>query len=297
VTGSALEIEAILRAAGCPENLLRTLRIQNSEVAPILESPLVKAVTLTGSGPAGRVEGQSAGKVLKKAILELGGSDAYIVLEDADLERAAETCVSSSPINSGQSFIAAKRFDVVESVLKPFEELFMEKMRSRKMGDPPREDTDIGPQARRDLRDELHEQVENCISQGAELPLGGAIPDLPGVYYPATVLANVRPGMTAFDEELFGPAAAIISGHLREQVIELSNNSFFGLGSAVFTRDEARGKRIASPQLEAGICVVNTYVRSDPRLPFGGIKDSGYGRELSHYGIKEFVNIKMVLVN
>jgi succinate-semialdehyde dehydrogenase/glutarate-semialdehyde dehydrogenase len=267
VTGSALEIEAILRAAGCPENLLRTLRIQNSEVAPILESPLVKAVTLTGSGPAGRVEGQSAGKVLKKAILELGGSDAYIVLEDADLERAAETCVSSSPINSGQSFIAAKRFDVVESVLKPFEELFMEKMRSRKMGDPPREDTDIGPQARRDLRDELHEQ------------------------------ANVRPGMTAFDEELFGPAAAIISGHLREQVIELSNNSFFGLGSAVFTRDEARGKRIASPQLEAGICVVNTYVRSDPRLPFGGIKDSGYGRELSHYGIKEFVNIKMVLVN
>jgi len=297
VTGSALEIEAILSAAGCPENLFRTLRIQSSDVASILASPVIKAVTLTGSGPAGQAVGQAAGKVLKKAILELGGSDAYIVLEDADLEQAAETCVSSRLINSGQSCIAAKRFIVVQSALKPFEELFVEKMRARKMGDPLREDTDIGPQARRDLRDELHGQVEHSISQGAKLLLGGIVPDLPGAYYPATVLTKVRPGMTAFDEELFGPAAAIISADSEEQAIELANNSSFGLGSAVFTRDEARGERIASQHLEAGICVVNTYVRSDPRLPFGGVKDSGYGRELSHYGIKEFVNIKTVLVN
>jgi succinate-semialdehyde dehydrogenase/glutarate-semialdehyde dehydrogenase len=297
VTGSALEIESILREAGCPEHLFRTLRIRSSDVAGILESPLIKAVTLTGSGPAGQAVGQAAGKVLKKAILELGGSDAYVVLEDADLEHAAETCVSSRLINSGQSCIAAKRFIVVESVRPRFEELFVEKMRSRVMGNPLGEDTDIGPQARRDLRDELHGQVERSISQGARLLLGGAIPDLPGAFYPATVLTDVRPGMTAFDEELFGPVAAIISADSEEQAIELANRSDFGLGSAVFTRDEARGERIASGQLEAGVCVVNTYVRSDPRLPFGGIKDSGYGRELSHYGIKEFVNIKTVLVH
>jgi succinate-semialdehyde dehydrogenase/glutarate-semialdehyde dehydrogenase len=296
VTGSALEIEAILDAAGCPENLFRTLRIQSTDVASIMESPLIKAVTLTGSGPAGRAVGRAAGKVLKKAVLELGGSDAYLVLEDADLQQAAETCVSSRLINSGQSCIAAKRFIVEKSVVEVFEELFVEKMRSRKVGDPLREDTDIGPQARKDLRDELHGQVENSIRQGAKLLLGGTIPDSPGAFYPATVLTGVRPGMTAFDEELFGPAAAIISADSEEEAIELANQSSFGLGSAVFTRDEARGERIASQELEAGVCVVNTYVRSDPRLPFGGVKDSGYGRELSHYGIKEFVNIKTVLV-
>ncbi|MDQ4075131.1 MAG: aldehyde dehydrogenase family protein, partial [Chloroflexota bacterium] len=267
--------------------------ISASKVDEVIENPLVRAVTLTGSTPAGQAVATKAGSLLKKTVLELGGSDPYIVLEDADLEEATTSCVMSRLINSGQSCIAAKRFIVVEDVRDRFETLFVGKMHKMKMGDPLAEEkVDLGPQARTDLRDELHDQVRRSVEKGARLLLGGKIPDRPGAFYPATVLTDVRKGMAAYEEETFGPVAAIIPVKDEAEAIEVANDTNFGLGAAVFTRDVERGERIAAEQLEAGNCFVNAFVRSDPRLPFGGIKDSGYGRELSDFGIREFVNIK-----
>jgi succinate-semialdehyde dehydrogenase / glutarate-semialdehyde dehydrogenase len=296
VSGCALAIEEIMRAAGFPRALFRTLLVSSSRVAGIIEAREVKAVTLTGSTPAGRSVASKAGAVLKKTVLELGGSDPYLVLEDADLETAAETCVASRLINSGQSCIAAKRFIVVEPVRRRFEEVFVEKMRKKRVGDPLEEGVDVGPQARRDLRDELHKQVAASVARGARLLLGGTIPEGKGAYYPPTVLTDVKPGMPAFDEELFGPVAAIIGAKDEAEGVRLANDSSFGLGAAVFTRDSARGESLAADRLEAGCCFVNASVKSDPRLPFGGIKESGYGRELSSFGIREFVNIKSVWI-
>ncbi|RMF58375.1 MAG: NAD-dependent succinate-semialdehyde dehydrogenase [Bacteroidetes bacterium] len=296
VFGCALAIEEVFRDAGFPEHLFRTLLLSSRRVEAVIEHPLVKAVTLTGSTPAGRAVAGKAGSVLKKTVLELGGSDPYVVLEDADLEATVETCVTSRLINSGQSCIAAKRFVVVEAVREAFEERFVALMAAKKMGDPMAEDTDVGPQARTDLRDDLHRQVRESVEQGARLLLGGEIPEGPGAYYPPTVLADVGPGMPAYEEELFGPVAAIIPVRDEAEALRVANDSVFGLGAAVFTRDVAKGRRIAAEELEAGCCFVNAFVRSDPRLPFGGIKESGYGRELSEVGIKEFVNIKTVYV-
>jgi len=296
VTGSALDIEEVFREAGFPENLFRTLKIGSSKVAGVLEHPAIKAATLTGSGPAGRAVAEKAGSLLKKTVLELGGSDPYIILEDADLDETVETCVVSRLINAGQSCIAAKRFIVVEPVLDEFTERFIEVMAAKKMGDPFDDESDLGPQARNDLRDELHEQVQASIRAGAVCSLGGTVPEGNGAYYPPTVLSNVTPGMPAYDEELFGPVAAIISARDETDAVRIANDNPFGLGSAVFTGDTVRGKRIAENEIEAGCCFVNQFVKSDPRLPFGGIKESGYGRELSHYGIREFVNIKTVYV-
>lgn len=296
VTGCALAIEAIFREAGFPNHCFTTLPVSSGQVAAIIENPLVAAVTLTGSTPAGRAVAKKAGEMLKKTVLELGGSDPYIVLEDADLKAAVSVCVNSRLINSGQSCIAAKRFIVPESIAGEFERLYVEKMRAKKMGDPLEEETEVGPQARRDLRDDLHRQVAESIKLGAKCLLGGEIPPGEGAFYPPTVLSGVRQGMPAFDEELFGPAAAIIRVKDEAEAIRAANNSVFGLGAAIFTRDLERGERIAAQELEAGSCFVNAFVKSDPRLPFGGIKESGYGRELSHYGIKEFVNIKTVYI-
>lgn len=295
VPGCALAIESIFREAGFPENLFRTLLIGTKQVSAVIEHPLVKAATLTGSTPAGKAVASTAGSVLKKTVLELGGSDPYVVLEDADLESTVDSCVTSRLINGGQSCIAAKRFIVVETVRKKFEELFVEKMKTKKMGDP-LGSVDLGPQARTDLRDELHQQVVRSVEKGARVLLGGTIPDGNGAYYPATVLTDVRKGMPAYDEELFGPVAAIISAKNEESAIEIANDSIFGLGAAVFTKDVKRGEKIAAEKLEAGCCFVNAFVKSDPRLPFGGIKESGYGRELASFGIREFVNIKTVYV-
>lgn len=296
VTGSALAIEHLLRDAGYPEDVFRTLVIGSRQVADVIRHPAVAAVTLTGSTPAGRAIASTAGEQLKPCVLELGGSDPYIVLEDADLQHAARTCVTSRLFNSGQSCIAAKRFIAVEAVADEFERLFVEEMRSRIMGDPMDEATQIGPQARTDLRDELHQQVQDSIEAGAVCRLGGEIPPGPGAYYPPTVLSSVKPGMPAYDDELFGPVAAIIRAHDEADAIRIANDSFFGLGAAVFTRDLERGTRIAEEEIDAGCVFVNEYVRSDPRLPFGGIKGSGFGRELSSFGIREFVNIKGVWV-
>ena len=237
-----------------------------------------------------------AGAVLKKTVLELGGSDPYLVLEDADLDHAARTCVDARLVNSGQSCIAAKRFVVVSPVLQPFTEKFVSLMKAKKMGDPLLEETDVGPQARADLRDALHRQVTASVAAGARLLLGGAVPDGQGAFYPPTVLAGVRPGMPAFDEETFGPVAAIVEAEDEADAVSLANHSSFGLGAAVFTADRERGEKVAS-RLQAGQAFVNGLVASDPRLPFGGIKESGYGRELGSYGIKEFVNVKAVVVS
>jgi succinate-semialdehyde dehydrogenase / glutarate-semialdehyde dehydrogenase len=296
VSGCALAIEEILHDAGFPKALFRTLLVGSARVAAIIESPEVAAVTLTGSTPAGQSVARTAGGALKKTVLELGGSDPYLVLQDADLELAAETCAASRLVNGGQSCIAAKRFIVVEPVRKRFEELFVERMRARRMGDPLEEGVDLGPQARPDLRDDLHGQVQKSIARGARVLLGASMPPGKGAFYPPSVLTGVAPGMPAYDEELFGPVAAIIPVADEQEAVRVANDTPFGLGAAVFTRDLARGERIARDELEAGSCFVNAFVKSDPRLPFGGIKESGYGRELSGFGIREFVNVKSVFV-
>jgi len=296
VPGCALAIEEVFIKAGFPKNIFRTLLIGSRLVSDVIENPLVKAITLTGSTPAGKAVAAKSGDMLKKTVLELGGSDAYVVLADADIEAAVNTCVYSRLINAGQSCIAAKRFIVVESVKKTFEELFIKKMQAQKMGDPLEEDTTVGPQARHDLRDDLHRQVDKSMQKGAKCLLGGKIPEGKGAFYPPTVLTDVKKGMPAYDEELFGPVAAIIPVKDEAEAIRVANDSIFGLGAAVFTRDKEKGERLAEKEIQAGSCFVNTFVRSDPRLPFGGTKESGYGRELSHYGIKEFVNIKTVFI-
>lgn len=296
VSGCALAIEEIFAEAGFPNSVFRTLLISSNKVERVIENPAVAAVTLTGSTPAGRAVAGKAGQCLKKTVLELGGSDPYLVLADADMTLAVETCVNSRLINAGQSCIAAKRFIVVQECVDEFTQRFTELMASKKMGDPSDPDSDLGPQAREDLRDDLHKQVTKSVAKGAKLLLGGEIPDGPGAFYPPTVLGDVTAGMPAYDDELFGPVAAIITATDEADAIRIANDSNFGLGAAVFTRDTERGEFIAAEQLQAGACFVNSLVKSDPRLPFGGIKNSGYGRELSHLGIREFVNTKTVYV-
>lgn len=296
VSGCALAIEEVFREAGFPENIFKTILVPSSQMEAVIKNEKIKAVTLTGSVPAGKAVAKTAGSVLKKTVMELGGSDPYIILEDADLEMASETCVNARLINAGQSCIAAKRFIVVEKVYDEFEKLFVAKMKIKKMGNPFDESNHIGPQASVLLRDELHQQVVKSVELGAKLLLGGEIPETVGAWYPPTVLSNVKKGMPAYDEELFGPVAAIIKVKDENQAIEFANDSIFGLGAAVFTRDYERGEKIAAEKLQAGCCFVNAFVKSDPRLPFGGIKESGYGRELSSFGIREFVNIKTVYI-
>ena len=296
VSGCALAIEEVFHEAGFPENLFRTILVPSSQMEEVIKNEKIKAVTLTGSVPAGKSVAKTAGSVLKKTVMELGGSDPYVILEDADLEIAADTCVTARLINAGQSCIAAKRFIVVEKVYDSFEKLFVEKMKLKKMGDPFDESNHIGPQASIPLRDELHQQVLKSIELGAKLLLGGKIPELDGAWYLPTVLSNVKKGMPAYDEELFGPVAALIMAKDETEAIRIANDSIFGLGSAIFTKDVKRGEKIAKEKLQAGCCFVNAFVKSDPRLPFGGIKESGYGRELSSFGIREFVNIKTVYI-
>lgn len=297
VQGCAVAIERLMRDAGCPEGLFANLTIAESRVAGVIEDPRVHAVTLTGSTRAGRAVARAAGGALKKTVLELGGSDPYVVLADADVEAAASACVTSRLINGGQSCIAAKRFIVEEPVRERFTKRVVELMSEKKMGDPlGGEDPDLGPMARVDLRDELHRQIERSVAAGAKLLLGGSVPDRDGAWYPPTVLADVRPGIPAFTEETFGPVASLITARDEDDAVAIANASPYGLGAAVFTGDRTRGERIAREKLDAGCCFVNDFVKSDPRLPFGGIKESGYGRELSIFGIREFVNVKSVFV-
>ncbi len=295
VSRCALDIEAVFRDAGFPDGLFRTVLLSNEAAGRVIADPRVRAVTLTGSDRAGSQVAEQAGRHLKKTVLELGGSDPFIVLEDADIARAAETAAQARVVNSGQSCIAAKRFIVVDGVADRFLERLTAAMAARKVGDPLDPATAIGPQARLDLRANLHRQVEASVRRGARLLLGGELPPGPGAFYPATVLAAVTRGMPAFDEETFGPVAAVIRAKDEAEAIELANASAYGLGASVWTADAKRGERIAR-ELEAGSVFVNGLVKSDPRLPFGGLKRSGYGRELSEYGLREFVNVKTVWV-
>lgn len=297
VSGCAMAIEAVFREAGLPNGLFRSLLVSSRRMARVISDPVVRAVTLTGSNHAGEEVAAQAGGVIKKTVLELGGSDPYVILEDADLDLAVRVCAQARLVNSGQSCIAAKRFIVVQSVLEEFEDKLVAALLQVKLGDPLQEETQLGPLARLDLRETLHRQVEESVAQGAKLLCGGAIPEGSGAFYPPTVLTRVRPGMPAFDEETFGPLAAIVSARDEADAVELANRSCFGLGAAVFTRDLRRGEVLAKDFLEAGSCFVNAQVRSDPRLPFGGVKASGYGRELSAFGIREFVNVKTVFVS
>jgi succinate-semialdehyde dehydrogenase / glutarate-semialdehyde dehydrogenase len=291
----ALTIAEVFREAGFPPDLFATVLVGAPAVATLIADPRIVAVTLTGSDRAGSSVAEQAGRALKKTVLELGGSDPFIVLEDADLAAAARTAADARLINSGQSCIAAKRFIVVEPAADRFLERFLDELRSRRMGDPLARETQVGPQARVELRDTLHRQVEESIKCGAGRLLGGELPAGKGAFYPPTLLAAVDKGMPAFDEETFGPVAAVIRAKDEVDAVRLANESPFGLGAALWTQDRARAERLAA-QIEAGTVFVNGVVKSDPRLPFGGIKRSGYGRELSEYGIREFVNIKSVWI-
>jgi succinate-semialdehyde dehydrogenase/glutarate-semialdehyde dehydrogenase len=296
VPGCALALEEIFREAGFPRDLFRTVLLGSQHVKALIEDPSIAAVTLTGSVSAGKSVAVAAGAVLKKTVLELGGSDGYIILEDVDMGRAAKICAAARMVNGGQSCIAGKRFVVVESVRAAFEAALVEAMRSYVFGDPNEPETKLGPLQSVKARDELATQVTRSVASGARVLLGGEVPRRPGAWYPATVLTNVTPGQPAHDEELFGPVAAIIGARDGADAVRIVNDSRFGLGSGVLTRDLARGERIAAEELDAGLAFVNQYVRSDARLPFGGVKESGYGRELSEFGIYEFCNIKSVLV-
>jgi succinate-semialdehyde dehydrogenase/glutarate-semialdehyde dehydrogenase len=296
VPGCALAIESVFRDAGFPENLFRTLLVPSRDVRALIEDPNIAAVTLTGSVDAGRQVAAAAGASLKKTVLELGGADAYLVLADANIERAAEICAVARMINGGQSCIAGKRFIVAAEVREAFERVLVDRMQAYTFGNPRDPETKLGPLSSVEARDGIHAQVAESLAKGARVLTGGEIPKRPGAWYPPTVVTNVRPNMPLYDDEVFGPVAAVIEARDEADAIRIANQSRFGLGSGVITKDLARGERIAAEELEAGMSFVNANVRSDPRIPFGGIKESGYGRECSDFGIHEFVNVKSVVV-
>ena len=291
----ALAVERILKQAGCPDGVFRTLMIDADTVARVIADPRVHAVTLTGSEPAGRKVAACAGEHLKKSVLELGGSDAFVVLADADLDLAVDQALASRYLNAGQSCIAAKRFIVVDAIADEFVSRFTKAVEALKPGNPLDEHTTLAPMARTDLRDELHKQVEASTEAGAKVLTGGKLINAPGAFYEATILDNVGAGMPAYDEEMFGPVAAVIRVQDEDHALQVANDSRFGLGGSVWTQDNGKGEQFAR-RMQCGSAFVNGMVKSDPRLPFGGIKASGYGRELSHHGMREFVNAKTVWV-
>ncbi len=295
-TGAGEAIAALFLEAGFPPHVFQHVIVNKDIAEHIIAHDAVIGVTFTGSARAGSQVAACAGKNLKRVVLELGGSDPAVVLEDADLDLAARVIVDSRLNNTGQVCIAAKRIIAVKSVMKPLIEAIRMRIDHYQVGDPLEETTVLGPMARADLRETLHEQVLLSIAKGAKLLLGGVLPEQQGFYYLPTLLIDVIPGMPAFDEELFGPVIALIEAEDESDAIRLANQTEYGLGASVFTRDEARGEMIATNKLEAGTCFVNGRVSSDPRLPFGGIKNSGFGRELAKEGMLAFVNMKTVAV-
>ncbi len=296
-TGSGNAIAALFIEAGFPPYLFQHFILDNALAATVIAHDKIVGVTLTGSEQAGSIVAANAASHLKKAVLELGGNDPYVILSDADLTQAAQCIVTSRLSNSGQVCIAAKRIIAVREISDELTNLIIQLVKGYQLGDPLDPTTTFGPMARQDLRSNVHRQVQDSITKGAHLLVGGVIPQRRGFYYPPTILTNVKPGMPAFDDELFGPVISIIVADDETQAIQLANQSKYGLGAAVFTRNLARGEQIATYEIDAGSCFVNGFVTSDPRLPFGGIKRSGFGRELSQEGILEFVNIKTIVIN
>ncbi len=296
VLGCGDAIAGLFKAAGFDDGVFQHIPVETSTVNGIIRDARVRAVTLTGSEGAGRAVGGAAGEALKPSVLELGGSDAFIVLADADLEKAVSKGVTARVQNNGESCIAAKRFILEKPIVEAFTARFVAAMEALKVGDPMNEETDIGPLARADLRIEIHDQVERAVKDGAEILCGGVIPEGPGFFYPPTALANVQEGSVAFEEEIFGPVASLIVAEDTDDAVRLANASRFGLGGAVFTEDRNKGESVAR-RLDVGCAFVNEMTKSHPNLPFGGVKDSGYGRELARSGLLEFVNAKTIWID
>jgi len=292
VTGSGLLIEKIFHESDLSNDLFRTILIDHDQSEKLIGNDKVRGVTLTGSDGAGKIVGQQAAKVLKKVVLELGSNDAFIVLEDADLNLAVETCTQARLINNGETCVAAKRFIVVDSLYDEFRDRIVEKFSNSKAGDPMDDSSDIGPLARKDLQEKLHEQVEESVKKGATISVGGKLPEGKGNFYPATILENVSEGQPAYDDELFGPVASLIRAKDQDDAMRIANDSRYGLGGAIFSKDEDKAIRLAREQFDTGMVYINGYGLANPALPFGGVKNSGHGREHGGFGIKEFVNIK-----
>ncbi len=297
VPDCAIRLSSLFDESGFAPGTYTNVFITPEQVKKILPDKRIKGLSMTGSTAAGKKVASLTGRYMKKSLFELGGSDPYVILEDADIPRAVKACVTSRLINNGQSCVAAKRFIVSKRVYDEFAEAFISEMKRVEIEDPFKEECRLGPLARKDLRDNLHDQVVRSVKAGASTVIGGYIPDTPGFYYPATVLENVKKGSPAYKEELFGPVSPLIQAQNDEAALRIANDTDYGLGASVFTEDTEKGERLAKYFLEAGNCFVNNFVKSDPRLPFGGIKSSGYGRELSPFGLKEFCNIKTVYVS
>ncbi|MXO65025.1 NAD-dependent succinate-semialdehyde dehydrogenase [Altericroceibacterium endophyticum] len=295
-TGSGLMLRDIFERAGLPKNLFTVLIISHDQSDDVIASDLVRGVTLTGSDGAGAKVAAKAAEQLKKTVLELGSNDAYLVLDDADLDLAVESCVQGRLYNNGQTCVNAKRFVVTEKNYDEFVERFVKRMDAVELGDPTDENTKLGPMAREDLRDKLASQVEESVEKGAKIRCGGKVPERTGWYYPATVLTDVAPGQPAYDDELFGPVASVIKAKDDEDAMRIANDSRYGLGGGIFSKDEKRARKLASTYFDTGMVTINGYNIAKPNMPFGGVKNSGYGREHGGFGMKEFVNIKSIFI-
>lgn len=296
VTGTALRLKELFEAAGLPKDVFTVLVITHEVSDDIIAHDLVRAVTLTGSSEAGKYVAKKSAEVLKKTVLELGSNDAYLVFDDADIDLAIKTCVMARTYNNGETCVAAKRFVVVESVYDEFRSGFVKAMADLKFGDPTDKASKIGPMAREDLRDKLHDQVQESIKQGSKLACGGEVPNQKGYFYPATVLEDVKPGQVAYSDELFGPVAALIKAKDNEDAMRIANDSKFGLGGGIFSKDEDKAIALAKNHFDTGMVNINCYGLAHPNLPFGGVKQSGYGREHGGFGIREFVNTKAIYI-
>lgn len=295
VTGTGLMLQKIYEKAGLPKNLFTVLKITHDQSDDIIKHKRVRGVTLTGSPEAGRTIAEKAGAALKKSVMELGSNDAYIVLEDADLNLAVKMCVQGRIYNNGETCVAAKRFVVVDKVYDEFRDAYVEQMKKIKSGDPTEKDSKIGPMAREDLRETLHGQVEKSVKKGAKILCGGEMPKGKGFFYPATVLDNVKPGQPAYDDELFGPVASLIRAKDEDDAMRIANDSKYGLGGGIFSKDEKKAMELASKHFDTGMVFINCFGLAQPNMPFGGVKDSGYGREHGGFGMKEFVNEKAII--
>ena len=297
VFGMAEKIETLFLQAGFPEHCFSNLLIDGKTASALISHSAISGVTFTGSDGTGKKVAEQAAKHVKKTVLELGSNDAFVVLDDADLALAVKACLQGRIINNGQTCVAAKRFVVVDSLYNDFKEALSQQFKAIKMGDPMDEDTELGPMAREDLRDKIHQQVQDSVNAGAKVIVGGEIPQQTGYYYPPTVLENLKPGMPAYDDELFGPVASLIKAKDNDDAMRIANDSRYGLGGGIFSKDEKKAIELAKKYFDTGMININGYGLAQPNLPFGGVKDSGYGREHGGFGIREFVNVKSIMIH